>query len=204
MGDFTLDDFIRVNKATYELHSDIIFIKDHELRYKYINPAYKQISSLNADQLMGRMFSEVSQGELSQNAENVDRKAIKNRVSITYTRKLEGPEVKDQYYLFTKTPILNENQEVTFDIKQGLRGLVSARNIDEQVSISNELEKNLNLIETLLDAVPYPIFIKDLDGVYIKINNAYAMNLNMSIDEIVGKTDIELYGEKIENEILRS
>src|SRR5216684_6246675 len=58
------------------------------------------------------------------------------------------------------------------------------------------LPNSLEILQAVIDATPDAIFVKDLDGRYIIVNEAAAQFLGKSPDEIVGKNDLELYPEK--------
>lgn len=57
------------------------------------------------------------------------------------------------------------------------------------------MQVNLQLLETLLDLIPYAIWLKNLNGEIIYANKAYADYVSCSKEEkdVVGKTDVELY-----------
>ena len=57
------------------------------------------------------------------------------------------------------------------------------------------LPNSLEILQAVIDATPDAIFVKDLDGCYVIINEAAAKFLGKSADEIVGKNDLELYPE---------
>jgi PAS domain S-box-containing protein len=58
------------------------------------------------------------------------------------------------------------------------------------------LPNSLEILQAVIDATPDAIFVKDLDGRYVIVNEAAAQFLGKSPDEIVGKNDLELYPEK--------
>ena len=65
---------------------------------------------------------------------------------------------------------------------------ISARKQAEQ-----EVRQQASLIESLLDSIPDLIFFKDLHGVYAGCNPAFAGFVGRASEEIVGKTDYELF-----------
>jgi PAS domain S-box-containing protein len=50
------------------------------------------------------------------------------------------------------------------------------------------LRDQQTLLQTMIDAVPVPIYFKDPDGVYLSCNKAFAKFTGLPIDEVVGKT----------------
>ena len=51
--------------------------------------------------------------------------------------------------------------------------------------------------KTLFENLPQKIFIKDKNSVYVSCNENYAKDLNMGADEIVGKTDFDLFPQSM-------
>jgi PAS domain S-box-containing protein len=60
------------------------------------------------------------------------------------------------------------------------------------MSIANSSD----ILQAVIDATPDAIFVKDLDGRYMLVNDAAARFLGRSPAEIVGKHDLELYTEE--------
>jgi len=54
----------------------------------------------------------------------------------------------------------------------------------------------MEILQAVIDATPDAIFVKDLNGCYVIINEAAAKFLGKSPEEIVGKNDLELYPEE--------
>src|SRR3954471_14478553 len=51
------------------------------------------------------------------------------------------------------------------------------------------------ILQAVIEATPDAIFVKDLDGGYIVVNEAFARFINKPAAEIIGKNDFELYPE---------
>ena len=58
---------------------------------------------------------------------------------------------------------------------------------------SRELEKNLALLQGITEGTTDAIFVKDLQGRYLMMNSAGASILGHRVDEVIGKTDMELF-----------
>ncbi|MDZ4133556.1 MAG: diguanylate cyclase [Dethiobacteria bacterium] len=56
-----------------------------------------------------------------------------------------------------------------------------------------EIKQQAGLIAVLLDSIPDIIFLKDINGVYKSCNSEFARHVGRSKDQIVGKTDYDLY-----------
>lgn len=51
-----------------------------------------------------------------------------------------------------------------------------------------ELEENRELLASVIDSIPNPVFYKDLDGVYLNCNAAFARSMGIPREGIVGRT----------------
>lgn len=59
-----------------------------------------------------------------------------------------------------------------------------------------EVEKQKNILRTIIDAVPESIFYKDKESRFIGFNKKFEEFYNKrGVTEIIGKTDLEIYGE---------
>ena len=56
--------------------------------------------------------------------------------------------------------------------------------------------KQLTAITTLMDSIPDIIFYKDMDGVYRGGNKAWARLAGKPLDQLIGKTDLDMFPEE--------
>ncbi len=66
------------------------------------------------------------------------------------------------------------------------------REITHQKQIQSALSERLDFIQTLINAVPNPIFYKDANGVYLGCNRAYEEFLQLKAADLVGKTAYDI------------
>ena len=57
------------------------------------------------------------------------------------------------------------------------------------------INKNEHSFHEVLDLVPIPLFVKDVQGTYITCNNAYEKISSISCHEMIGKTVYDLWPE---------
>ncbi len=67
------------------------------------------------------------------------------------------------------------------------------QDVHEQVTAEIRREENERLMTTLVDNLPLNVFIKDKDSRKVLVNKAECEYLNKSPDELIGKTDFDLY-----------
>ncbi len=69
--------------------------------------------------------------------------------------------------------------------------------ITERKLAEEEIKHNAGLISSQLDSIPDIIFYKDVNGVYLGCNPPFAEFVGWSRDEIIGKTDYDLFTKEI-------
>lgn len=69
--------------------------------------------------------------------------------------------------------------------------------ISEHKQAKTALQESYNLLQTVIDATPDPIFVKNLQGYYLLINSAGAALFNKSPQEILGRDDTVLFPPEI-------
>lgn len=73
----------------------------------------------------------------------------------------------------------------------------SFHEISRYKQIENVLKRTLTFAEGLIDSIPYLIFCKDKDGVYLNCNTAFSEFAGVSKSKIIGKTDIEVFSKEV-------
>src|SRR5438128_4953145 len=58
------------------------------------------------------------------------------------------------------------------------------------------IPNSFQILQAVMEATPDAIFVKDLEGRYVLVNEAAARFLGKTPQEIVGKNDLELYPEE--------
>ncbi|MFS8867365.1 PAS domain S-box protein [Synechococcus sp. H65.1] len=83
-------------------------------------------------------------------------------------------------------PIFNEQQEV-------IRIAGITEDITEQKEAELALRESEARLKAILDGIPFPIFVKDLQGRYLQVNQAYLQKNGKLPEEVLGKADTELF-----------
>ncbi len=73
------------------------------------------------------------------------------------------------------------------------RELAEAQIRQERRQMEEALEESRQLFHLLIESLPQNIYAKDLDGRFVFANQNYCTIQNKKLDEIVGKTDLELH-----------
>src|SRR5579864_8518766 len=58
---------------------------------------------------------------------------------------------------------------------------------------SQELQKNLTLLQGITESTTDAVFVKDREGRYVMVNPAAARFVGLTIEQVIGKTDVEVF-----------
>ncbi|MCP4311237.1 MAG: PAS domain-containing protein, partial [Bacteroidetes bacterium] len=70
-----------------------------------------------------------------------------------------------------------------------------------KASSETQLARDRAMLRSLVDSIPDLIFFKDKDSKYLGCNRAYCEYVGCSEDELIGKTDFDLFNESKAEEI---
>lgn len=89
---------------------------------------------------------------------------------------------KRRYIFFEATPVRNSKNEIIAAVET-LEDITERRLAEESAAAQN------NLLNEIMNAIPNPVYYKDLNGIYLGCNESYKI--------FVGKTDDEIVGHKL-------
>jgi PAS domain S-box-containing protein len=93
--------------------------------------------------------------------------------------------------------LLNLDISVSSSRSGEMKMFVFARDITARKQAEQQLKYQAGLIKSLLDSIPDLIFYKDINGVYLGCNPAFAEFIDLDCVAVVGKTDYELFAPKV-------
>jgi len=161
----------------------------------YVNDSWSKIT--------GYLFEEVYGTDLMHVIHPDDRERVFNSFSRSLA---EGRKFSDEYRFLCKNGQVKHifgEASMRLDSNGVLLGFIgSVMDISEQHNFKEELIKYNRLFEALAEGIPDPIFVKDINGKYEFINTPAAKMIGKEIEEIIGKTDYDVFPEIIANDTI--
>lgn len=164
---------------------DMIFMVDGQLCIQKIYNADSSKLSLPVEALIGKNLKDC-----------VDPEWVED-VSANIREALETGEVRESEYTITMN-----GKKVFYEgrYKRVQDDLVACfeRDISGRKKTETEIKQNEHLVNAVLDNMPMPLIIKDIDDnlKYVFWNKQCELQGGYSREEIIGKSDIEIYGEE--------
>ena len=159
---------------------------DRDLRYQFINKTYKEWFHVS-DSLIGQRLPEVYSrifGTPFTETELNFRRALEGKALTKERRFIVGNETRD--FRISYVPNVSASGEVV-----GLIGIL--HETTERTRAQVALNATVRRERALLDAIPEPAFMKDVEGRYIAVNATLCSLIHRQRNEILGKTDRELF-----------
>ncbi|MEP6988545.1 MAG: PAS domain S-box protein, partial [Chloroflexota bacterium] len=167
-----------------------LIVKDTCNNLEYINPAVTQLIGYSSAELLGRDFeSLIVEEDIHIFKEHMTQR--KQGKTSTYEIRLERANCETIYVMITSVPRYKD------DVYVGSIGVITdmTERIHQEAErdrLITEVQQNADLLRTVIDSTPDWIFAKDLSFRYILANKGFADGIGKSLDEILGKTDVEL------------
>ncbi|WP_207462853.1 PAS domain S-box protein [Azospirillum sp. SYSU D00513] len=112
------------------------------------------------------------------------------------------------FCIIDRIPRSNFDERAAQDLKEfanlviqqmetGAAKVILERIAGEREDALHRQQESVRLLEAILESVKDPIFVKDVEGRYITVNTVSAGILGLSPDEVIGRTDEDLFPPEI-------
>ncbi len=174
-------------ERTFDAVPDLIAIIDSEYRLLRVNQAFAQRLGRRPQELAGRYCYAVIHGS---NGPRPECPLARTLVDRREHARMLYEERLDAHMLVTTSPL--------FDDRGRLQGVVHvARDVSALKEAEQTLSEQFILMRQLMDAIPNPVFIKDLEGNYIDCNRAFLEFTGVGKQELIGKSALSLVGKEL-------
>ncbi|MDS4057847.1 MAG: PAS domain S-box protein, partial [Candidatus Contendobacter sp.] len=178
----------RLFRAVFEQAPHFIGILDLEGNVLKVNVTATDFARIRPEDVYGKPFWETPWWQHSQEEQERLRNAIRRvaqgeLIHFETTHPAQGGEL--HAVDFTLKPVRDETGQVVVLVPEG-------RDITERKRAEAQLRENSKFLNTLLDAIPVPVFYKDAVGRYIGFNEAFTEFYGKKRQELVGKSVFDL------------
>lgn len=171
-------------QATIDHVDAVIFLRDADGIFTFINEAYVEVTGLPRDAVIGKRDCDVFPEEVYEPFRVADR-----LVAATH-RRIEQEEVLPlddglHTYLSVKFPVLDDDGPLV-----AVGGI--STDISEHKRVEAALRETRSILHAIIENAPLVMFATDRHGRYILVSREAARQLGRAPQDILGRTDSEI------------
>lgn len=185
------DEIERYFRALMDSLPSWIYFKDRDSKFIQVNKALAEYSGMAASDMIGKTDAEFLDEESARkNREDEIKILASGEGRERFIEKESQPDGGESWVLTSKLPLRDRQGRII-----GTFGVSS--NITEMIRGQQALEKERNMLRTLLDSIPDSIYIRGCDRKYMVVNRALAHLVGASDPaEVTGKTPYDYFPEE--------
>ena len=185
-----------------------ITLKGADGRYILVNTSFCERRGVTHEQVLGKTAYDVYPKAVAENIEARDREVFTTRSPLEFDFDSIAPDGSEHNYLAIRFPGFDTDGEVVavggvnLEITERRRAEEELRKLNEELEQRSE-ERTLELrtsevlFRSFVDNSVAPITLKDLDGRFLLANKSFARNRGMEVEDIVGKTNRDLFSTEM-------
>jgi len=176
-------------RALLETVPDRIYFKDEKSRFVRINPAMAKLFKLGRpEEAVGRTDFDFFLRDHAEQAFADEQEIMRTgKAVIGKVEKVTLPDGRVGWVLTTKMPMRDRAGHII-----GTMGM--SRDITRIKQIEDELAAERNMLRSVIENIPDPIFVKDAQGRYMLDNEAHCKSLGVETrEEVIGRTSFDFF-----------
>ncbi len=169
-----------------EHSSELIWSLDGEGIFCYASPSWQTVLGYDPSQIVGTCFRDIIHPEdLAECCEAIGTSARTGDRLADVDYRVRHADGTWRWHTASGRSVINSRGECTL-----LVGI--SRDITERRRAEHALRDQRQLLDAIVSAIQAPVFYKDLDGVYLGGNQAFADFLGLDLSSVIGRTSDEI------------
>jgi PAS domain S-box-containing protein len=164
----------------FSVNLDLLCIASLSGTFIRVNKAWEDILGYTVEELENKLFLDFVHPEDTEATLDTMATLSVNKEVLNFVNRYRCKDGSYRYIEWRSRP-------------SGDHIYAAARDITERRNAAEEIKRQAGVINSLLDAIPDLIFFKDTDGRYLGCNPAFADFVGRSREDILGKTDYDLF-----------
>ena len=177
-----------------------ISVKDSEGKYQVINRSIAVDRGLMKEEMIGQTiatYQSVMKPEWVQDIEEMDRLVLGEGIMTgPYEFDVLLPEGNTQKRSLSKFP-LKDATDATVGI------ITWSEDITDRKRVEESLLENRNLLQSMIDTLPFWMSVKDSEGKYLVVNHSMAKDRGLRKEELIGRNIRVMHEEMVPGWVLK-
>ncbi|QJT11061.1 PAS domain-containing hybrid sensor histidine kinase/response regulator [Oceanidesulfovibrio marinus] len=163
----------------------VIFLLDTEGRYIFVNQHYLKLFGGSRKEIIGKSPTDFFDAPIAERLLRTYREVLQagKPLTVVESRIVDG---RTQDFLITRSPVFDDDGCI-----MGMCGI--AIEITEQKEIEKTLRETSDLLDAIMDHSSSYIVIKNTQGRFVRVNSLFAHDLGVSPQELIDKTDYDVF-----------
>ncbi|MBE3122626.1 MAG: PAS domain S-box protein [Thermoplasmata archaeon] len=164
---------------------DSVYFKDDQNRFILVNKAKAAHSNVTPEEMMGKTDFDFLPREQAQRIVDDENAIMRSgHVIINKLEHLGSDDGLERWVSVTKIPRYNAEGDII-----GTMGV--SRDVTDWKHAEEELARNIELLQILLDNIPDSVYFKDMQNQFVLVNKVKAEHLMVRPEAMIGKTDFD-------------
>ncbi len=172
-------------RELFENANDLVYTSDLKGRFTSLNKAGEEMTGYTRDEVIGQDISIIVAPEYLEKAREMTRRKIETQERTTYEIEILSKDGRHIPVDVGSRIISEQGQPVAI---QGI-----CRDITDHKQAVEALKDSEALYHSLVDNLPMYVTRKDLDGRVTFVNKAFCELVEMTEEDILGKTDYDFF-----------
>ncbi len=176
-------------RAILDNSPNMVFLKDTEGRYLFVNRQFERTFHLNRMTLVGKTDDEIFPPQQAAAFQANDRKVVQAGVALHF-EEVALHDDDPHTSIVVKFPLHTMHGKL-----YGVGGMTT--DITDRKRVDEEIRASESHLRAFMDNSPAAVFIKDQDGRYVYINRTIERRFETTAAHWIGKTDSELWPKAV-------
>lgn len=186
------ENLVEQNKFMHRVLDTIpaaLYLKDKDGRYTFVNKIAADRRGVETDDIVGSRAHEIFKYSSEINATEVSQKVLTTGEAVTGWE-FESDENPGTYFSFSAFPVHDSEGAITHVLSH-------VTDITERKRAENKAARHQELLQTVIDHIPYGVSLKDPDQRYAFMNKQAAVSFGYEPEECVGKLITDLISDDL-------
>lgn len=160
-----------------------VFYKDAHGSFLGCNVAYADTLGLAKSDILGRSLIDISSvhsSDMALHYHELDQQFMKKSGIQSYEERVRCADGQERDFIFYKATFKDANKDVA-----GLVGIML--DISQRKMVEKELKESKNLFDAFMNHMPGLVFMKDLEGRHIYVNDAFSHFTSTNPGDVIGR-----------------